>query len=230
MQIDIVSDFVCPWCLVGKARLMKVLAMRPNFKVEINWRPFMLHPEVPLEGVDFATHYVKKFGGDVEAKSHINAIRDAGFAEGIQFHFDKIKRVPNTLKAHGLHRLAIQVGKSDEIVNALFSAYFMEGRDIGDLAVIMDIAKTHDMDVSNIEEELTEGATAGLVGRDVASAVQMGIRVVPSFILNKQYVITGVKEPFDFLQIIESAYHEAQEAEAKEAKAPASNIQASSLS
>ncbi len=231
MQIDIISDFVCPWCIVGKERLMKVLDMRPNFKVEINWRPFFLHPEVPVEGADFMEHYSKKFGGEKEARSHIASIRDAGFAEGFEFHYEKIKRVPNTLKAHALQRLAKGEGKSDEIVNAIFSAYFFEGRDIGEQSVLLDIAKAHGMDVANVEEEFgEESSTLGLVGRDVASAVQMGIRVVPSYILNKQYVITGVKEPFDLLQILESAYYEAQEAEAKEAKAPASAIQASSLS
>ena len=245
MQIDIISDFTCPWCVIGKERLFKVLAMRPNFKVSINWRPFQLHTDIPPKGVDFLTYYSKKFGGKSEAKNHINSVREAGFAEGVQFRYDHIKTVPNTLKAHTLQRLAKDEGKSNEMVEALFSAYFVEGKDIGDLATLLEIAKTQGLENEAIEEELTGGSddeeskaiAHALVKRDVAAAVQMGIRVVPSFILNKQYVVTGVKEPFDLLKIIETAYSEFQEAEeeapiAEEtaASSEATDEQASSLS
>jgi predicted DsbA family dithiol-disulfide isomerase len=230
MQIDIISDFVCPWCIIGKERLLKVLAMRPNFKVEINFRPFSLHHEVPLDGVDFQKHYIKKFGSEIALKGHINTIREAGFNEGFKFNYELIKRVPNTLKAHALHRFAKPSGKADQIIDAILSAYFIEGRDIGELSVLLEIAKAHDLDAIKFNEEILEGVILGLVSRDIGSAVQMGVRVVPSFILNKQYVITGVKEPFDLLQIIETAYFESQEAEANLANAPASAAQTPNLS
>ena len=154
MQIDIISDFTCPWCIIGKERLFKVLAMRPNFNVKINWRPFQLHTDLPPEGADFLTYYGKKFGGKIAAQNHINSVRDAGFAEGVQFRYDHIKRVPNTLKAHTLQRLAKEEGKSDEMVDALFSAYFVEGKDIGELDVLLEIAKNKGLTNPDIEAEL----------------------------------------------------------------------------
>ena len=208
MQIDIVWDPVCPWCYIGKRRLEKVLEMRPAIKTEIHWRPFQLNPSMPLEGKDFHEYYVQKFGGEQEAKSKINQIRAAGFAEGIQFQHEIIQKSPNTLYAHCLMRWAKRKNVESETAEALFKAYFLEGRDIGNLEVLMDIGDEQGMDVMEIYEDLYEGLSNAFVQNELHAARQMGITKVPCVILNQKYMICGVKESFDLLQMIDSAYRE----------------------
>jgi predicted DsbA family dithiol-disulfide isomerase len=208
MQIDIISDPVCPWCYIAKRRLDKVLEMRPAIKTVINWRPFQLNPSVSTEGVDFMEYYITKFGGEQQAQSEINRIRAAGFEDGIQFEYELIKKSPNTLYAHCLMRLAKRNDVANQTVEALFKAYFLEGRDIGNLEVLKDIAVEMGMDGEEVYEDLDEGISSAFVQNELHAARQMGIDIVPCVIINQKYLITGVKKPFDLLQIIDNAYRE----------------------
>src|SRR5215467_6202917 len=122
MQIDIVSDTVCPWCFIGKRRLARALAMRPEVEAQVFWRPYRLDPTIPKEGVDRKAYLKAKFGDGPRNSAMGEALRSEGASEGIAFAFDKIARTPNTLDSHRLIRWAASAGRQDEIVERLFKA------------------------------------------------------------------------------------------------------------
>src|SRR5262249_49848244 len=140
MHIDIVSDFICPWCYIGKRRLERALARRPGLVVTRSWRAFQLHPDLPIEGVPHGLYLAAKFGSSHNAGRACAALSAAGRGEGIEFAFDRIGRAPNTLRAHRLIRFAADEGVGDDVVEALFRAYFFEGLDIGDIDILAAIA------------------------------------------------------------------------------------------
>ena len=140
-EIEIVSDVICPWCYIGKKRLERALAERPEIPVSTSWRAFQLNPDMPPEGMERSAYLAAKFGGQGHAQRIYGAITAAGAAEGIPFAFDRIRRTPNTVDAHRLIRFASRSGRGGETVEALFRAYFTEGRDIGDRAVLADVAQ-----------------------------------------------------------------------------------------
>ena len=140
VRIDIVADVTCPWCYIGKRRLDRALAMRPDIAAKRVWRPFQLNPELPRDGLPRELYLQIKFGlGRNAARVHAN-IAAAGREEGIDFAFDKIHRTPNTVNAHRLIALAGRDGSEDEMAEGLFHGYFVEALDISDIDVLAAIA------------------------------------------------------------------------------------------
>ena len=139
LTIDIVSDVVCPWCYLGEKRLEAALAEEPQ-PVAVRWRPYQLDPTIPEGGLDRAEYMAKKFGRDGRLQTVHDNLTRLGAEVGVSFAFDKIKRSPNTLDAHRLIRWALSAGVQARVVDRLFEAYFVEGRDIGDRGVLVEIA------------------------------------------------------------------------------------------
>src|SRR5690242_9620634 len=128
--IEVVSDVVCPWCFIGKRRLEKALALAGQESAQIHWKAYELNPQAPKEGLDRQAYRTRKFGSAAYARELETRVIQAGAGDGIEFRFDRIERVPNTLDAHRLIWLAGRDGGSqDAIVEDLFRAYFIEGRD-----------------------------------------------------------------------------------------------------
>ena len=146
MQIDIISDVVCPWCFIGKRRIEKALVMRPEIEAEITWRPFQLNPDMPAEGMTRADYIATKFGDSGHSRRIHQTVAEAGATVGIDFAFDKIKRSPNTRNAHRLIRYATRQGAGTDIVTRLFEGYFLQGRDVGDIAALAKIAAEAGLD------------------------------------------------------------------------------------
>lgn len=195
MQLDVVSDTVCPWCYIGKKRLDEALAQHGGEGITLRWRPFQLDPSIPDGGVDRKAYMQKKFGADPDrTKAVTGAIRDYGDQLGIQFNFDKIKLSPNTLDSHRLIRWAGTAGCQNEMVDVLFRRYFSDGEDIGSHAVLIDAANEVGMDIDIVEDLLIRGADRALVQREEALAREMGIQGVPSFVINEQWVMVGAQE------------------------------------
>ena len=140
LLIEVVFDLVCPWCYLGVARLMRMLDNRPEAVVEIQWRPFLLNPDIAPGGVPRQDYLVRKFGGEDRARRLHGSITELGRAEGLAFRFDAIRRVPHTLDAHRMVRWAARHGAADHMVLALFAAHFCEGRDIAHHEVLAAIA------------------------------------------------------------------------------------------
>ena len=194
LQVDIVSDVMCPWCYIGKRRLEQALSLSP-VPLDVRWRPFQLDPTLPVEGKDRRTYLAEKFGSEERAAAFYQNINNAGVAEGIAFRFDKIAMSPNTLDAHRLIRWAGGVGSDtqDKVVEGLFAAYFLDGRHIGDRQVLREISEQADMDGSLVAELLETDADRESVRREIALAAQMGVTGVPTFIIADRFALIGAQ-------------------------------------
>jgi len=205
MQIDIVSDTVCPWCFIGKRRIERAMALRPDVKFDVVWRPYRLDPSIPREGVDRRAYLKAKFGDSPRTSAMGEAIRSEGESEGIAFAFDKIARSPNTLDSHRLIRWSANAGKQDQIVERLFQAYFIEGQDIGNSAVLSEVAAKAGMDGALVARLLAGDADLESVEREAGLANEMGITGVPTFIFDSKFMISGAREAELLVRVIDKA-------------------------
>ncbi|MFD2234906.1 DsbA family oxidoreductase [Phaeospirillum tilakii] len=203
MRIEYVFDTVCPWCYVGKRRLERALRQRPDSRVTLLWRPFLLNPDLPTEGVDRRIYLDRKFGGPARAQRIHAAVATAGLAEGITFAFDRIGRTPNTLNAHRVIRYATAIGRDAEAVEAIYAAYFCEGRDIGDIAVLAEIGAGLGLDRKALYDHLASETDLAAVLADNARAHRLGVNGVPCLILDGQYALAGAQEPDILLRLID---------------------------
>ncbi|MCI4661974.1 MAG: DsbA family oxidoreductase [Neomegalonema sp.] len=195
LTLDIFSDPICPWCYIGKHRLARALAAHPQVSADIVWHPFQLNPDMPREGVDRRAYLEAKFGGPEAAERIYGAIAAAASAEGLPHDLDAISRTPNTLDAHRLIRWAGLEGAQDRVVDALFTAYFVQGQDISEPALLTEIAAQSGMDGAAIAKLLEGEADLEEVRAEDAQARARGINSVPTFILLEQYAIPGAIPP-----------------------------------
>jgi predicted DsbA family dithiol-disulfide isomerase len=204
LTIDVVSDVVCPWCYLGKKRLEAALAEAPQ-PVALRWRPYQLDPTIPASGLDRAEYMTAKFGASSRLQTvHDNLVR-LGEEVGLPFAFDKIKRAPNTLDAHRLVRWAHSAGAEDRVVDRLFKAYFVEGRDIGDRGVLIDIARECGLDTQLVDRLLAEDADVDLVRAEIAQAQAIGVSGVPFFIFAGRLGVPGAQDPSMLLRAMAQA-------------------------
>ncbi len=203
MQVDIISDTVCPWCYVGKRRLEAAMAARPEIRFELEWRPFELNPDMPLEGLDRQTYLAEKFGGEERAQAIYKAVEDAGHEAGIDFQFQNIKRMPNSRASHQVLMWARTTGHQNEIAERLFRAYFTEGLNIGDYRVLTDIAGEVGMDANLVGLLLQKGSDAEQIGELEKIAHEMGVTGVPCFVIERKYAIVGAESSDKFLQVFD---------------------------
>ena len=225
MQIDVFSDTVCPWCLIGKRRLEQALAKRPQSDLQITWRTFQLNPEMPMEGMDRQTYLTRKFGGEQNAATLYGRIKQVGDEENIPFKFESIKRTPNTLDSHRLIRFAAIKGYSDEVVEALFEAYFFQGRDIGDRAVLQEIGVTAGLNETEVAEFLAGDEFLEEIRSEDTVARRMGIQGVPCFSFNGRHVLSGAQPVEVFWQMFDvvRADENSQPQNAEALKSPSEN-------
>ncbi|HXV30266.1 MAG TPA: DsbA family protein [Sinorhizobium sp.] len=196
VNIDIVSDVVCPWCYLGKNRLDQAIAnVAGEIHVAIQWRPYQLNPDLPPEGVDHKRHLAAKLGGqDAVDRAH-RMLEGLGQEVGIAFDFDAVKISPNTLDAHRLIRWAATSGLAAQadVVRLLFKANFEEGKNVGDHAVLLDIAEQVGLDRSVIAALLPSDADKDAVKEEIDMAREIGVSGVPCFILDQQYAVMGAQ-------------------------------------
>ena len=195
LVIDVVSDVICPWCYIGKRRLERAVDMaadRHNFTVA--WRPFQLNPGMPVEGMDRAAYLAAKFG-EAGARDSYRRIETIGAELGIPFRFDRIRRTPNTVDSHRLIRFGQRAGRQQEIVEALFEAYFTAGFDLGERASLVEIGEGAGCDPQAVEAYLASDEDRAAVLADDESARRMGIDGVPSFIFNRALLLPGAADP-----------------------------------
>ncbi len=217
MEIDIFSDTVCPWCYIGKRRLERALEARPQMGLTVRWRAFQLNPDMPAEGMERGHYLETKFGGASNAKAIYDQVRAAGEMEEIPFAFDSIARTPNTVNSHRLIRYARTHDRQDEIVEALFKAYFLRGENIGDLEVLTAAAAEAGLDQEAARTFLASDAEAEIIREEDAQARKAGINGVPCFIFNGKYALAGAHPPDVLHQLFDLALQE----EEKEAGAEA---------
>ncbi|MEQ9693307.1 DsbA family oxidoreductase [Shimia sp. SDUM112013] len=212
IKLDILSDPICPWCYIGKTRLEKALAQVPDHPFTIEWHPFQLNPDMPAEGMDRRTYLETKFGGKENAIKVYAEIDKHAQADGLMLDFGAIQTTPNTIDAHRLIHWAGIEGKQDAVVDALFKAYFEEGRDIGDHEVLCDIADGAGLDAAVIGKLLKSDADADMIRQRDAHSREMGVNSVPTFIVGNQHAVPGAQPADLWVKVIE---------ELKEQQAPA---------
>ncbi len=208
LQIQIVSDLVCPWCYVGKRRLERALAARPALKVDLSWLPFQLSPDMPREGKDRQAHYATIFGAE-RARTIMDGMRQTGLADGLHFAAGPGARSPNTLSAHVLlywaalpeHRAAGV--DQDALAEKLFAAHHTHSEDLGDAVVLARIAGEVGMDPATVEAGLRAGQDEDRVQALIEHARQLGVSGVPFFIFNGQYAVSGAQSPEALIEVLD---------------------------
>lgn len=210
VTIDVFSDPICPWCFIGKKRMDEALAMRPDIPVSIRWRAFQLNPDMPKEGMDRQAYLSAKFGGADRAGEVYGHIHQVGGQVGIDFQFDRIPRTPSTMKAHRLIRFTQENGGEEvnALIPLLFEAYFLNGQDIGEDAVLLDLAGKAGMDTDAVAAYLDSGKDEDEVQAEDVFARRLGIGGVPCFIINGKYALSGAQEPEAFLPLLDMAEKE----------------------
>ena len=195
VRLDIFSDPVCPWCLVGKANLDRALADHPGHPFQIQWHPFQLNPDMPPEGVAKRAYLEAKFGGKARVDAIHDRLREVARSAGVDMDPDKPQRMPNTLNAHRLIHWAGIESVQSPVVTALMQAYWSQGRDIGDLETLADIAAENGMDRDATLRLLQSDADAEDIAARDADARAKGVNSVPTFLIAQQYVVSGAQPP-----------------------------------
>lgn len=221
ITLDILSDPICPWCYIGKAQLDRALEARSDRPVVIAWHPFQLNPDMPREGMDRREYLETKFGGKQQAVEVYGRIAEAAEAAGLEIDFGAIQRTPNTLDAHRLIHWAGIEGAQTRVVSALFTAYFKEGRDIGDREVLADIADACGMDAAMVQRLLTTEADEEDIRARDAHSREMGVSGVPTFIIANQHAVPGAQPTELWTKVLdELAAQEAANPEADPSSEP----------
>lgn len=195
MTIDIVSDVMCPWCFIGKRRLEAALQTVSDLPVDIRWHPFQLDATLPREGKDRQQYLADKFGGPERAKAIYSQIEAAGNEENIPFAFDAITRSPNTLDCHRLILWSRADGVQDDVVERLFKAYFVDGEDLTDTAVLIRISGEAGMQSDLVEQLFETDTDLDKIEAQIASAHGAGVSGVPCFIIDNRFVLAGAEKP-----------------------------------
>ncbi len=202
IKLDIISDPICPWCYIGKSYLDRALAAHPDHPFTIEWHPYQLNPDMAEGGMDRREYLELKFGGQDGALKVYGEIAKTAEAIGLDIDFAAIKTTPNTLNAHRLIHWSGIEGRQAFVVSALFKAYFVEGRDIGAAGVLCNIAGDSGMDADMVERLLATDADLEDIRARDAHSREMGVRGVPTFILNNESVLTGAQPAETWGQVI----------------------------
>jgi predicted DsbA family dithiol-disulfide isomerase len=193
LQIDIVSDVVCPWCYIGKRRIESALALTPDVPVEIHWRPFFLNSWVPREGISRDEYLTTKFGSPEAYKNIAGRVVAAANEEGLVYRPDLVRRQPNTIDCHRLIHWADAKGKSAEMKQRLMELYFKEGGDLTDTNVLVQAAADIGLDADDVRRRLATDEDVELISAQAKDASDKGISGVPTFVFAQKYAVSGAQ-------------------------------------
>lgn len=205
LDIKIVSDIVCPWCVVGSRNLEQALqTLSPDVTAHLSWRPYQLNPHIPPEGQNLREHLQQKYGSsDAELEAMQARITEMGAQSGFRFNFTADMKGFNTFDGHRAMHWAREQGQENAFMKALFVAYFIDHKDPGDHHVLVAIADELGLDGSQLEQALQGDAYREAVSRDIEQAQRLGISSVPTFIINDQYAISGGQPPDAFVDALQ---------------------------
>lgn len=202
LRVDIVSDVVCPWCLIGYRQLEQAAA-RSGTALEVHWHPFELNPAMPPEGQNLREHIAEKYGSSPQDSDKARAmITGLGADLGFAFRFGEDSRIVNTFAAHQLLAWAGAMGREHDLKQALFTAYFSEGRDVSDHAVLLDVVAATGLDRDEAAAVLADGRLAEEVRAREGFWTSRGIQGVPAMIFNQRHLVTGAQGAENYARII----------------------------
>ncbi|MCA0043785.1 DsbA family oxidoreductase [Celeribacter litoreus] len=203
ITLDIFHDPICPWCHIGKARLERALESRPDHPFAIAWHPFQLNPTMPKDGMDRRAYLEAKFGGAESARKAYAPVVEIMLKEMPKTDLLAIQRTPNTLNAHRLIHWAGLEGRQTPMVSSLYRAYFQEGRDIGDIDTLVDLAEGVEMDGALVRRLLTSDADLEEIQKRDQHARDRGVNAVPLFIVGNRHAVEGAQPPELWQQVID---------------------------
>jgi predicted DsbA family dithiol-disulfide isomerase len=202
VQLDIISDPICPWCYIGKAQLDRAVAETGTNPFDVAWRIFQLNPDMPREGMERTRYLEAKFGGPERARAVYRRVEAAAAEAGIEVRFDRIRRTPNTMDAHRVIRWSRTTGNQSALVDLLFRRYFAEGADISDHEVLLEAAGQVGMERAIVARLLAGDADLDLLREEEAGARRMGVNGVPCFIVGGRYVLEGAQPAETWASVI----------------------------
>ena len=205
MEIEIFSDVVCPWCYIGKKRLDMVLRSSVGEGVDVRWRPYQLYPRMPVEGLDRAVFLEASYGNRADRGKIPERIRIEAEDVGLDLDFGAIEKMPNTFQAHRLLSYAETTGTQHELAEVLFEYYFCQGKDVGDVEVLVDAGESVGMEASRVRTYLASEADIELLREQFARATDVGVSGVPYYLLAGRFGIPGAQTPDVIGQFIERA-------------------------
>lgn len=208
LTIDVVSDVVCPWCYVGKRRLETTLAARKDITPDIRFRPFFLDPTIPREGKPRADYILGKFGSFERIKPAHDRLVEVGAELGIDFHFNRIERQPNSLDAHRMIGWAAAEGKAPALVENLFKRFFVEGADLSDPEVLTAAGAAVGLNAGTLRKDLPSDRDVDLVQKQAQAASASGIGGVPFFVFGGKIAVAGAQDS----EVLSAAIDQALEA------------------
>lgn len=217
VEVEFIADFACPWCYIGWRRLQLAAGLRP-VEVDVRWRPFLLNPHLPMEGMDRAAYLRIKFGGEASVARIYRRIGEAGEESGIDFRFERMRRTPNTVHAQRLTCFAEAEGHgSSALIERLFKALFEEGADIGSKDVLLEQAAAAGLDRSAVMTFLESEEGLDEVLRSHVQAERRGVRGVPVFVVGGAHAIDGAQPPEVLAALLDLAIVPAADARAEPA-------------
>jgi predicted DsbA family dithiol-disulfide isomerase len=209
ITIDVVSDVVCPWCFIGKRRLEKAIASRPDLDVQVRFHPYFLNDWVPREGISRADYLTTKFGSPEHYNRNVPRMIEAAASEGLTYAPDKIQRQPNTIDCHRLIFWADQQqGNGPRMKQRLMSLYFAEGADLTDREVLVKAAAECGLDADRVRELLASDTDVNTVTQAAEQAKAAGIDGVPMFIFNGVLAVSGAQSPEYLVSAMERSVEE----------------------
>jgi predicted DsbA family dithiol-disulfide isomerase len=208
IRIDVVSDVVCPWCFIGKRRLERALALKPDIPVEVHYHPYFLNDWIPAEGIAREEYLTRKFGSPQRYSEIAQRVAAAAAQEGLVYAIDKVNRQPNTTDCHRLIHWAAQEGKAGAMKQRLMELYFSEGADLSNKAVLVQAAKDVGFHADTVAQKLDSDTDMALVTQQVEQAKAAGIQGVPFFIIDNAFAVSGAQAPEHLAGAIQRAAEE----------------------
>jgi predicted DsbA family dithiol-disulfide isomerase len=201
--IDLFADLTCPWCYVGWAGLKQAALATPEVSCAVAWRSFLLHPDMPAEGVDRKAYFAERFGNDPERWAAVRAaLMGAADEAGAALDLDAPARLPSTLNAHRLIHWAAGQGRAEACIDALFEAYWANGLDISEVQVLTAVAEAVGLDGALVADLLAGAADLEQIYQFHAAAAEAGVKGVPVVIVNKKAVLMGAEPPATYQRAI----------------------------
>ena len=209
VDVDIVSDVMCPWCIMGFRQLEQALGLT-GMGARVRWHPFELNPGMPPEGQNLTEHIAEKYGSTAEQSAkNRQHLRTLGESLGIRFEFTEDSRIVNTFLAHQVLDFALSQGRQHPLKLALFEAHFTEGKDVSDIETLIEVAASVGLDPKATRDALETQALADTVREKEAFWTSRGISGVPSMVFNGKYLVTGAQGAENYTQILRQAASEA---------------------
>jgi predicted DsbA family dithiol-disulfide isomerase len=198
IDVEIYADIICPWCYIGKKRLAAAFAARPSLTPRYIWRCFLLNPSMPEDGMDRQAYLLGKFGN--AANAVYGRIAAAGLDSGISFNFDRIKRTPDSRKTH--RYLLAAAARGVDLSDAFFSAYFIEGKDLGDTAILEKIA--NDAGITLGPQVINDPGLEARINNDIDMTRQLRVDGVPYMVFGSKYAVSGAHAPNQIIPVIDA--------------------------